>query len=1049
MKDLHSLHEELFEGSLVPLLACRDGEIILCNRAATSLLGTTDGPQLVGTALLDHVSPVSRAKVADLVARAATDDGDGTETVATFTRHNGSSLRVELTVARLRHPGANAVQIALRPISDQSAMAETELENVAERLSVLLEALPDPVFFKDGEGRWLFVSGPAHALFQLDGIDWQGKTEDELGEMQPQLAEAHAVCKTSDEAAWAARGMSTAEEAIPDPTGAVQIFETIKVPLFNRDGSRKGLVIVGRDVTARKEAEARLRESEARLHTANRALRAILGVNGLMVHATAIEPLLQGACEILVSELGLLSAWVAVADDGETYHVAACAGDDRISPGKLQTGLTDCARVAIAENRPWFRQAGDSTGCDECPLRAATNDVWALAMPILRSDRSADVLIVHGDSSAELDDATRTLLAELGADLAFALDSLDRARALRLRGDMLAAIQDTGIELTSHIDLPSLLRATVTRAERLVGATFAGIFLTTRDGKGLELALADGPLAARVGERLENHHGLIGLVAAQRAPLIIDHYQLWEGSTEAFRNAAVQAAVAVPLQWEGEVLGVLFAARDTERKFLPADGTTLSLFANQAAAALANASLLAAAQQAAAELEDTYDRTLEGWTRALDLRDRETEGHTQRVTSMTVRLARRMEVPAHDLVHIQRGALLHDIGKVGVPDSILNKPGPLEPDELAVMQNHPVYAERMLDSISFLQPALAIPAYHHERWDGSGYPAGLAGESIPIAARIFAVVDVFDAMTSDRPYRTAIPVQEVRRYLRQQAGNHFDPAVVREFDKMLDEEAGMESAATAVPRQETSVATLSGLVARDIATVEKFRNERDAQLKLAAVGAALPGIQRALQGPLSTATSTADRLLNEISLDSSRQHIQELTAALQHLALTVNGLGLVDRPLRTNSVEAVDSALVEAFHSLEHRFESRTIHGRCDVPPLPPMGFDARLLRAIAYNLLSNAIDACESGDVVTLRARALDQREGLELCVTDTGCGMNHAVLGRCRELLYSTKPRGGGMGLTLCDTAISRAGGEMQLASEEGRGTSVTVRLPLLAGS
>jgi putative two-component system response regulator len=181
------------------------------------------------------------------------------------------------------------------------------------------------------------------------------------------------------------------------------------------------------------------------------------------------------------------------------------------------------------------------------------------------------------------------------------------------------------------------------------------------------------------------------------------------------------------------------------------------------------------------ELLDAYDRTIEGWTMALDLRDKETEGHSQRVTEMTVKLALKMGLKEEAIPHIWRGAMLHDIGKLGVPDAILLKPGALTEEEQEIMRRHPLYAHEWLTPIDFLRLALDIPFCHHERWDGSGYPRGLAGEEIPIAARIFAVVDVWDAITTVRAYHQVQTREEAREYIRNHAGTHFDPAVVHQF----------------------------------------------------------------------------------------------------------------------------------------------------------------------------------------------------------------------------------------------------------------------------
>ncbi len=187
------------------------------------------------------------------------------------------------------------------------------------------------------------------------------------------------------------------------------------------------------------------------------------------------------------------------------------------------------------------------------------------------------------------------------------------------------------------------------------------------------------------------------------------------------------------------------------------------------------------------ELKDSYETTLEGWSHALDLRDKETEGHTLRVTELTLRIAQAMGFSAEQLVHVRRGTLLHDIGKMGVPDYILHKAGPLTEAEWEAMKRHPRYAFELLSPIKYLEGALDIPHHHHEKWDGTGYPDGLRGEEIPLAARIFAVVDVYDALTSDRPYREAWPKARALEYIRNEAGRHFDPAVVNIFLKELSE----------------------------------------------------------------------------------------------------------------------------------------------------------------------------------------------------------------------------------------------------------------------
>jgi putative two-component system response regulator len=190
-------------------------------------------------------------------------------------------------------------------------------------------------------------------------------------------------------------------------------------------------------------------------------------------------------------------------------------------------------------------------------------------------------------------------------------------------------------------------------------------------------------------------------------------------------------------------------------------------------------------EQAHLQLLSAYDATIEGWSRAMDLRDKETEGHTQRVTSLSERLARLAGVSEEELIFVRRGALLHDIGKLGVPDSILLKADGLTEEEWEIMRMHPQYAHDMIHPIEYLHSALDIPYCHHEKWDGTGYPRRLKGEGIPLAARIFAIVDVWDALTSDRPYRPAWSKEQAMKYINEESGKHFDPHIVQLFNQLM------------------------------------------------------------------------------------------------------------------------------------------------------------------------------------------------------------------------------------------------------------------------
>ena len=258
-----------------------------------------------------------------------------------------------------------------------------------------------------------------------------------------------------------------------------------------------------------------------------------------------------------------------------------------------------------------------------------------------------------------------------------------------------------------------------------------------------------------------------------------------------------RSAIFFPLTIDGEWRGVLAIYDDEPNGFDADEVALLSELAGDVSYGLHTLRLREAHRRtrevilrSSADLTMAYDSTLEGWSRALELRERETAGHSQRVVDLTVRIARALGLPEDEVVHIRRGALLHDIGKMGVPDSILLKPGPLDEEEWRVMRRHPEYSRQLLADIAYLERAIEIPYCHHERWDGGGYPNGLLGEEIPLAARIFAVVDVWDALTCDRPYRRAWSEDRAAAYLVENAGKHFDPAVVETFLKLRGKSEG-------------------------------------------------------------------------------------------------------------------------------------------------------------------------------------------------------------------------------------------------------------------
>lgn len=251
------------------------------------------------------------------------------------------------------------------------------------------------------------------------------------------------------------------------------------------------------------------------------------------------------------------------------------------------------------------------------------------------------------------------------------------------------------------------------------------------------------------------------------------------------QNEGFTCYYAVPLLIAGRVMGVLEIYHRAQLNLTKEWLSFFNAFAGQAAIAIDSAMLLHDLQQSNAELLSAYDATIEGWSRALDLRDKETEGHTRRVTEMTLHLARLFDLSEKEMTYIRWGALLHDIGKLGVPDRILFKPDVLSEEEWIMMKKHPAFAYEMLSPIQYLHSAIDIPYCHHEKWDGTGYPRGLKGDEIPLAARIFSVTDVYDALTSDRPYRAAWSSEKAVEGIKASTGSYFDPIIVELFLNLI------------------------------------------------------------------------------------------------------------------------------------------------------------------------------------------------------------------------------------------------------------------------
>ncbi|MBI9045507.1 MAG: HD domain-containing protein [Anaerolineaceae bacterium] len=353
------------------------------------------------------------------------------------------------------------------------------------------------------------------------------------------------------------------------------------------------------------------------------------------------------------------------------------------------------------------------------------------------------------------------------------------------------ALHKIDLAIASSLDLRLTFDVLLSQVIEQLNVDAADILLYDPSIRSLEYAAGKGFFSDVLKSTFINlNEGYAGIAASNRN--IISVPDLREDTGGLPRDTILDKEhfityFGVPLIAKGQVQGVLEIFNRS--KLSPDNEWTnyLETLAGQAAIAIENALLFEDLQNTNRNLFQAYETTLEGWARALDLRDKETEGHTQRVTEMSIKLAKKYGVSKDSLEHIRRGALLHDIGKMGIPDKILLKPGPLDEEEWIIMKKHPVYALRLLAPIPFLENALDIPYCHHEKWDGTGYPRQLEGKEIPIAARIFSIIDVWDALCSNRPYRPAWTKEKALSYISEQSGKHFDPKIVQAFIQLYPE----------------------------------------------------------------------------------------------------------------------------------------------------------------------------------------------------------------------------------------------------------------------
>ena len=559
-------------------------------------------------------------------------------------------------------------------------------------------------------------------------------------------------------------------------------------PVVDRQGNVIGSIGINTDITERKRSDEELKRRLADFEAVNRLSTAMREAQNL---SQLLDIVVDTVLEMLDTTRG--SLWLYDKNHGELRSVVV-RGNDREGkpivfpserPGEKIAGRVFSTReVMIVEDlhtTPYLPESlreriPAGLGLVAVPLRAADHLIGALSISVFHPRKLTDDEI-H-------------LLKTLGEIAGNAIQRSSLHEQTERHLHHLVALSEIDKAIASSFDLRMSLGVLVNHVITELDIDAADVLLFDSNSLIFERVAAHGfrnKSATYAQPRLDK--GYAGQAILERQMVKIANIAEQHEDALLTTLGAQEGFVsyyAMPLMAKGYTKGVLEIFSRSQLEPNEDWLSFLSTLGGQAAIAIDNATLFEGLEHSNAELLMAYDATIEGWSHALDLRDKETEGHTQRVTDMTLLLARAFDLSEAELAQVRWGALLHDIGKMGVPDAILHKAGPLTDEEWVLMKKHPRFAYEMLSPIRYLRSALDIPYCHHEKWDGTGYPRGLKGEHIPLTARIFAVVDVWDALRSDRPYRAGWPEDVVLEYIKSLSGTHFDPKVVEVFLSIME-----------------------------------------------------------------------------------------------------------------------------------------------------------------------------------------------------------------------------------------------------------------------
>ncbi len=795
LKESEERYRRLFDASPVGIgIADLNGNVLTSNSSMEKITGYTVEELKSKGISSTYVNPEERQHLFGILQ----EKGAVRDWEIQLRRKNGSIFTALLNVDQIELGGQKVVYTLVRDITEHK-QAEQALRESEARFRGAVEAAGAVPYFLSYETEAYTFMG--EGILALTGYPVQEMTPALFRSLvQERYTAGEEAHLSPEEAAMQMRAGRIknwrCDVRIVARDGRNCWIADASIPVFDKDGKVIGSTGFLQDITERKRTEETLARQTEELNQRNKEMDRLYRASGSLISSSPfnLQTLAQIIVEVILQEFGQSNCSVfLVSERSNKLNRIAVAGPyaEQVSRKVLTLDGTGLVPQAIRSGQvintpdvgviPAYLPAWETARSElTIPLKIGSQVIGAIDV------QSAEQNYFSAD-----DERLMTIFAERAA-LSLEHTRLFAQTERRMRNMM--SLRTIDLAISSSFDLEITLGILLDQVIRQMGVHAADVLVFNPVTQTFRFSNGQGfhTQALRYTD-LRLGDGYAGQAARERHIVTIQDLDKnpsgLQRSAEFLREGFI-CYVGVPLIAKGQIKGVLEIFHRQPLNLDEEESTFLETLAGQAAIAIDNTELFNNLQSSNTDLILAYENTLAGWASALELRDKETEGHTRRVANLTARLAQAVGINPAELIHIHRGALLHDIGKMGIPDSIVLKPGPLTEAEWVIMRKHPEYAFDMISPISYLQQALDIPYCHHEKWDGTGYPRKLKGEQIPLAARVFAVVDVWDALTSDRPYRKAWPEDKARAYLREQAGKHFDPGMVKVFlDEVLSNEA--------------------------------------------------------------------------------------------------------------------------------------------------------------------------------------------------------------------------------------------------------------------